>query len=118
DPAAWDAPAGDGVQFRVEASRLQGALPGARSDLPAQPAQVPATALDRILNPRARVEDRRWVPVAMDLSLLAGETIRLRLRTLPRDDMNYDWSGWGNPVVVIRESARAYPLPDQGNGAG
>jgi hypothetical protein len=105
DPAAWAAPSGDGVEYRVEVARLGGA-PGAEAE---QPATV---ALDRTLNPRARVEDRRWVPVVVDLSPWAGETVRLRLRTLPRDDLAFDWSGWGNPVVFVRESARAYPPPD------
>ena len=30
-------------------------------------------------------------------------------QTLPRDDLNYDWAGWGNPVVATRETARERP---------
>jgi hypothetical protein len=31
----------------------------------------------------------------------------LTLRTLPREDLSFDWAGWANPVVVVRETARA-----------
>jgi hypothetical protein len=61
------------------------------------------------VNPRARLEQRRWLPVEADLSQWAGTTVRLTLRTLPRDDLSFDWAGWGNPVIAVRETARAHP---------
>jgi hypothetical protein len=70
---------------------------------------APETLVDLEVNPRARVEDRRWIPVDADLSAWAGATVRLTLRTTPRADLDHDWAGWGNPVVVVRESARPRP---------
>jgi hypothetical protein len=98
DPAIWRASTGDGVRFVVDVAPL---------DALGQP----ATALDRAVNPRARTEERQWLPVEVDLSPWAGQVVRITLRTLPRDDLTNDWAGWGNPVVVVREQARAQPAP-------
>jgi hypothetical protein len=66
--------------------------------------------LDEVINPRSNAEHRRWVPVTADLTPWAGASVRLTLKTLPRDDLSYDWAGWGNPVVAVaRESARVPP---------
>jgi hypothetical protein len=71
--------------------------------------------LDRSINPRARAEHRRWVPVEADLSPWGGQTIRLTLGTTPGDELSYDWAGWANPVVVVRELARVrQPVSDDG----
>ncbi|CAA9270210.1 MAG: hypothetical protein AVDCRST_MAG77-3099 [uncultured Chloroflexi bacterium] len=104
DPAVWDAPTGDGVRFVAEVLPASGgiAAAGARTE-------TAVVSVERTLNPRARIEDRRWVPLALDLSPWAGQSIRLRLRTDPLEDATFDWGGWGNPVVVVRESARAAP---------
>ena len=99
DPAMWLAPAGDGARFQALVSRLDAA--GREGP--------PAVVLDRVINPRARTEHRRWVPVEADLSPWGGSTIRLVLRTLPGDDLNFDWAGWANPVVAVRDFARVRP---------
>jgi hypothetical protein len=103
DPATWVTPVGDGVRYRVAVSRL-----GAAGE-----AGPPVTVLDQVINPRAQAEHRRWVPVEADLSHWAGSTVRLTLQTEPRDELSYDWSGWGNPVVAVsRETARQHlPRP-------
>jgi hypothetical protein len=62
--------------------------------------------IDRSLNPRANAGDRKWVPVEGDLSPWAGQTVRLTLRTEFRDNVAYDWAGWGDPSVSTRVSAR------------
>ncbi|MDQ3701237.1 MAG: hypothetical protein M3442_09990, partial [Chloroflexota bacterium] len=72
---------------------------------------TPVTILDRTVNPRARTEERDWIPVEADLSPWAGQTVRLTLRTLPLDDLSNDWAGWGNPVVAVRDQARSRPPP-------
>jgi hypothetical protein len=101
DPAVWEAPTGDGVRFTAAVAPLDGqGQPGGQT-----------TVLDRAVNPRARTEERQWVPVEVDLSAWAGQTVRLTLRTEPREDLTNDWGGWGNPVVVVREEARAQPGP-------
>ncbi|MGH2350595.1 MAG: hypothetical protein ACRDI2_14960, partial [Chloroflexota bacterium] len=99
DPAMWAAPAGDGVRFQASIAPLDAA--GHTGS--------PAIVLDRVINPRAEREHRRWVPVEADLSPWAGQSVRLTLRTLPNDDLSFDWAGWGNPVVFVREFARVRP---------
>jgi hypothetical protein len=99
DPGVWRAPSGDGVRYLVAVAAL---------DARGQPG-LPATVFDRALNARAKTEERQWVPVEVDLSAWAGQTVRLTLRSEPREDLTHDWAGWGNPVLVVREQARAQP---------
>jgi hypothetical protein len=99
-PDAWLTDVGDGVRFQVLVSRLDEA--GAETGQ--------AVVLDEVVNPRAHMNHRRWLPAAADLSAWAGSTVRVYLRTLPRADLTYDWAGWANPVVFVRETARAEPL--------
>lgn len=96
DPATWGAPTGDGVRFQV-------------SIAPLEPPGSSTIILDYTINPRSQPDDRRWVPVEADLSPWGGQAVRLALRTLPGDDVTFDWGGWGNPVVVVREFARDRP---------
>lgn len=98
DPAVWRSPTGDGMRFLVTVAPLApNGEPGPET-----------VVLGRDLNPRSFNEERRWVPVAADLSPWGGSTVRLTLRTFPRNDLTYDWGGWGTPIVVVRESARAH----------
>jgi hypothetical protein len=96
DPVTVEQPVGDGVRFQASVARI-----GTSGRV-----EEPALVLDRDLNPRANHEERRWVPVEVDLSAWSGSTVRLTLRTLPRQDASYDWAGWGDPVVIVRETAR------------
>lgn len=89
----WETDYGDGVRFRAEVSGPSGTR----------------TILDRRVNPRARREDRRWIDVWADLGSVAGETVRLTLRTDPAEDLSYDWCGWANPRVVTWDSPRPNP---------
>ena len=100
DPNAWGpgpdggTPAvGDGVRFVLEAEG-----PAGRQVL-----------LERHLNPRARGEERGWVDVWVDLDHLAGQEVRLVLRTEAGADPHFDWAGWANPQVVRWTGARAQP---------
>jgi hypothetical protein len=97
DPATWTAPEGDGVRFQALVTPVtQDVRAGA----------TPATVLDEDVNPRARTEQRRWVPVEADLSRWAGAVVEITLQTQPINDTAYDWAGWGSPAVVVRDSAR------------
>lgn len=93
DPQTWATPTGDGVRFIVQAEAPHG----------------PVVLLDRHLNPRARQEERRWNDVWVSLAPLAGQDVRLILRTDPADDATFDWAGWANPQVVIWDAARPEP---------
>jgi hypothetical protein len=96
DPRTWDQETGDGVRFIVEAQEERLSSSGA----------PPRVLLDRHVNPRARTEEQGWNDVTVDLADFAGRRIELALRTDPAEDLTYDWAGWGNPVVVVRRSAR------------
>ncbi|CAA9262807.1 MAG: hypothetical protein AVDCRST_MAG77-2769 [uncultured Chloroflexi bacterium] len=107
DPRVWSAEYGDGVRFQVMLQPL-GAPDGAA---PAAPATaVPQLLLDRVVNPRADQDVRRWTPVLVDLTPWAGRTVRLTLSTSQRGDLSFDWAGWGNPVVVVADTARDFVL--------
>ena len=62
---------------------------------------------DQTLNPFANPSERRWIPVAVDLSSYAGEEMQIILNTVvsgpgvPADDRG-DMPLWGAPEVVRR----------------
>jgi hypothetical protein len=90
DPSVWDRP-GDGVYFRLGVSSSQDPY----EDL-----------LSQHVDPAANKSDRRWIPVAIDLSVFAGREISLVLSTnasIPgkRDDVRNDLALWGAPVLVV-----------------
>jgi len=93
DPQTWLADTGDGVRFILEA------------DTPAGRVQL----LNRHLNPRARSEERGWVDVWVSLASLAGQDVRIMLRTDAVGDATFDWAGWSNPQVVVYRAARPNP---------
>jgi hypothetical protein len=103
DPAMWGSQVGDGVRYVVTVAPLD------RRGQPAAGEKV----LDQTINPLARKEQRRWVPVEADLSRWSGRTVRLTLSTDHGGDLNFDWSGWGQPMVVVRETDRERPLAGQ-----
>ncbi|MGD8473259.1 MAG: hypothetical protein PVH95_07870 [Anaerolineae bacterium] len=51
------------------------------------------------LDPKHHQQDRRWVPLQVDLSSFGGELVRLILvvGSGPAGDQRYDWAGWGEP---------------------
>jgi hypothetical protein len=97
DPAAWEAPLGDGVRYVVTVTPRGG---------------QPVTVLDTSVNPRARGEQRRWLAMVADLRPWAGQDVRLALRTDPREDPTYDWAGWSEPAVVKLDPLTAARLMD------
>ena len=87
-PDAWEVPVGDGVHFVAEVEPLDG-NGGIR------------TLWFQRVNPRANLDERRWVEMRGDLGEWAGREVDLTLRTEPVDSVAYDWAGWGNPLVVV-----------------
>jgi len=59
---------------------------------------------EQVLNPHANTSERRWIPVAVDLSAYAGEEMDIILNTraspanVPEDTRN-DLPLWGAPVI-------------------
>ena len=86
NPQIWQPDKGDGVVFVVDVCAASGCQ----------------TLLQKEIDPKRRVEDRRWHDVTLDLRAFAGQTAQLVLRTLPgaAGDGSYDWAGWGEPVIV------------------
>lgn len=86
NPQVWQPDKGDGVIFVVDACVEDGCRELLRQEI----------------DPKQRVADRRWHDVALDLRAWGGQTVQLVLRTLPgpAGDGNYDWAGWGAPVIV------------------
>jgi hypothetical protein len=88
-PKAWENKSSDGVLFRM------GISDGRKYD----------ELLNQHVNPRAVVEDRRWIPVAVDLSAYAGQQVDLILNTNsspPRRPGNSaaDHAFWAEPRVT------------------
>jgi hypothetical protein len=97
----WNAGVGDGVRFIAEVEGASGRR----------------TVLDRVVDPRADGDARRWVDVWVSLAPFAGQHVRLVLRTDPRADTALDWAGWANPQVVVWDAARPDPgVPHAWNG--
>jgi hypothetical protein len=89
DPSAWDKE-GDGVLFRLGVS-------GAGMEY--------EELLNQHLDPAANKSERRFVPVAIDLSAWAGREINLILSTnasVPgrREDLRNDLALWCEPALV------------------
>jgi len=84
NPQAWAAD-GDGVEFLVEAG-----------------VEEPRVhRLARLLDPRRRPEERRWVDEAVDLSPWAGRRVLLTLRATsgPEGNDAFDSALWGSPRI-------------------
>ncbi|MEO6222695.1 MAG: hypothetical protein ABIP90_05555 [Vicinamibacterales bacterium] len=86
--AAWNAP-GDGVVFRVGVSH----------------ANVYTELLAQVVNPFEQPADRRWVPIAVDLTPYAGRRVSLIFNTragLSGDNRTNDLAVWGALRLVTR----------------
>jgi len=51
------------------------------------------------VDPKHHQQDRRWIPVRVNLEPYSGELVRviLSVNSGPAGDARNDWSGWGNP---------------------
>ena len=90
DPAVWDQE-GDGVLFRLGIGDAKGGY---------------EELLNQHLNPAANKSERRWIPVAIDLSAWAGREINLTLSTnasVPgrSEDLRNDLAVWCAPTLVV-----------------
>lgn len=88
--SAWTQDASDGVLFRF------GVDDGRYDEL-----------LNQHVDPRHNANDRGWLPVDIDLSAYAGQTVKLIFNTntaLPGrpDNGAFDQAIWGEPTVISR----------------
>ncbi len=96
DPDGWEL--SDGMAFEV------------RTEAPGDPGPTVRARVE--LDPRARADDRRFVPLDIDLSDLAGRTVELTLATDagPAGDPTCDWGGWLEPKLVVDGERTLVPI--------
>jgi hypothetical protein len=87
DPSVYEGPkpsCGAGVEFRLEARDDAGRI---------------ALLLDRYIDPKHNLAERRWVEESVDLTPYLGRHIELLFTTTPgpAGDTCMDWAGWGDP---------------------
>jgi hypothetical protein len=53
----------------------------------------------RYVDPKHHEQDRRWLPLQVDLSPFSGKLVRVifAVGSGPAGDSRYDWAGWGEP---------------------
>lgn len=53
----------------------------------------------RYVDPKHHQQDRRWVPMRVNLAHFGGKLVRIILvvGSGPAGDRHYDWAGWGKP---------------------
>jgi hypothetical protein len=83
-PEAWTAE-GDGVTFSVYVEDRAGIH----------------LVYSQYIDPKHHEQDRRWVPMQVDLTPFTGKLVRMILvvGSGPAGDTRYDWAGWGNPSL-------------------
>jgi hypothetical protein len=89
NPAAWTQ-ATDGVQFAIFAQRHDAT----------EKEQIFSTFIDL----QSARENPEGIPVRVDLAGYVGVPFTLSFETTPgpNQDQNYDWSGWVEPVLVLK----------------
>lgn len=85
EEAAWSA-AGDGVLFRVGVS-----FDGRYEEFVTQ-----------AVNPSSVPDDRRWIPLSVDLSPFAGKRLSLIFNTGTGNNPDNDLAAWGHLRVVTK----------------
>ena len=85
-PASWNQ-ASDGVSFN-----LRIVAEGKEIEL-----------LQSTIDPKHNAQDRRWLPMEVNLTQWAGKPVTMILwtKTGPAGDNRYDWAGWGDPRIVV-----------------
>jgi hypothetical protein len=86
-PDCWSSSKGDGVQFKIKIKEEDGIH----------------EVFSRVIDPKNRVEDRKWFDYYLDLRGFANKNVKLILETDGINNNCYDWAGWGD----IRLSSEA-----------
>jgi hypothetical protein len=79
---------GDGVEFTVSVKLPDGSV---------------SNVWSKYIDPRVDPASRGWQASEVSLGKFAGQTVQVILRTSsgPAGDNRFDWSLWGEPVVVV-----------------
>ena len=113
-PGSWSPDKGDGVLFEIYL----------------QDDQNQKSIFSQYIDPKNRIEDRKWFDYLLDLTPYGGKEVLLTFATLPginnSQDNNSDWSAWGdirltdpanqerlklayNKEIKIYENPRVFP---------
>ncbi len=89
--AAWIEP-GDGVEFELLI----------RAD------KEYTSLFKRYIDPKSIESDREWFDESIDLSRFNGQEIEVLFKTSagPRNDPEFDWSGWSSPAITNNGEVR------------
>lgn len=87
DPKVWSPNKGDGVLFEIYLN----------------PSDTEETfqLFSKYIDPKNNVSDRKWHDFKIDLSEWEGKEVTLSFVTECGKNSVYDWSGWGNPRIII-----------------
>jgi hypothetical protein len=86
EPAVWDS--SDGVEFVLDIE-VNG---------------ISETLFKRIVDPKERPEDRRWIDVDILLDGFTGTRATLLATALPRKTADYDHAGWSCLCITVDEA--------------
>jgi 4-amino-4-deoxy-L-arabinose transferase-like glycosyltransferase len=86
NPEVWSAGKGDGVIFEILAKDGKGER----------------RLFSKYIDPKNRIEDRKWHDEVVDLSRYGGKEVSLSFVTTPGFNHNgdFDWAGWSYPKIV------------------
>jgi len=86
DPNSWVSGIGDGVEYQVYALKDMNK----------------SLIFSKYIDPTHNFSERKWNYFNVDLSACSGSNVTLIFNTLPGpdDDYEYDWSLWGDPVII------------------
>jgi hypothetical protein len=94
NPEVWSADKGDGVIFEILA----------KDD------KEERKLFSKYIDPKNKIEDRKWYDERIDLSKYEGEEVLLTFITSPGPSNNtdHDWAGWGDPKLTsnIKNSSK------------
>lgn len=93
DPEVWRSGRGDGVLFVVR-TIADG---------------TEETVYYQEIDPKNRLEDQKWHDIDIDLNLYIGQKITLLFITYPMETNDWDWAGWGMPVLLAPSQSSTTP---------
>jgi len=86
NPEVWNADKGDGVIFEILA----------------KDGKEERKLFSKYIDPKNKIEDRKWHDEVVGLSKYGGKEISLSFVTTPgfNNNNDFDWAGWGDPKLI------------------